>query len=92
MPGHPNCQDNLARAIRPYGLPAYAVQDAFNIFMKTGAKPSGHLFYKDPDAKKGDYMELLAEMDCLVSLSACPGKSSGPKTRRLGVEIYERVR
>lgn len=92
MPGHANCQDNLARAIRPYGLPASAVHDAFNIFMKTWVKPDGQLFYKNPDAKKGDYMELRAEMDCLVSVSACPGKSSGPKTRRLGVEIYEPVR
>lgn len=92
MPGHANCQDNLARAIRPYSLPASAVQDAFNIFMKTGVEPNGRLFYKDPDAQKGDYMELRVEMDCLISLSACPGKSSGPKTRRLGVEIYEPTR
>ncbi len=89
MPGHANCQDNLARAIRPKRLPASAVHDAFNIFMKTGVKPNGQTFYRDPDARKGDYMELRAEMDCLVSLSACPGKSSGPKTRRLGAEIYD---
>ena len=88
---HANCQNNLARAIRPYRLAASAVHDAFNIFMKTGVKPNGQLFYRDPDARKGDYMELRAEMDCLVSMSACPGKSSGPKTRRLGVEIYEPV-
>lgn len=92
MPGHANCQDNLAGAIRSYRLPASAVHDAFNIFMKTGVKPDGRLFYKDPDVKKGDYMELRAEMDCLVSLSACPGRSSGPKSRRLGVEIYELTR
>jgi len=89
MPGHANCQDNLAQGIRPFRLPASAVHDAFNIFMKTCARHEGKLFYTDPDARKGDYMELRAEMDCLVSLSACPGRSSGPRTRRLGVEIYE---
>lgn len=88
MPGHANCHDNLARGIRPYKLPETAVHDAFNIFMKTCALPNGTQVYRDPDAKKGDYMDLRAEMDCLVSLSACPGRSSGPRTRRLGVEIY----
>ncbi len=92
MPGHANCQDNLARGIRPFRLPATAVHDAFNIFMKTCATKDGKQFYVDPDGRKGDYMELRAEMDCLVSLSACPGRSSGPVTRRLGVEIYDPVR
>lgn len=92
MPGHANCQDNLARSIRPFRLGASAVHDAFNIFMRTGVSAHGRLFNRPPDAVKGDYMELRAEMDCLVSLSACPGKSSGPKTRRLGVEIYAPVR
>jgi hypothetical protein len=91
MPGHANCQDNLASGIRPFKLPASAVHDAFNIFMKTCASPDGKQFYRNPDARKGDYMELRAEMDCLVSLSACPGRSSGPTTRRLGVEIYQSV-
>lgn len=91
MPGHANCHDNLASGIRPYGLPATAVHDAFNIFMKTCAKPDGTQVYADPDARKGDYMDLRALMDCLVSVSACPGRSSGPKTRRLGVEIYGRI-
>lgn len=89
MPGHANCHDNLARGIRPFKLPQTEVHDAFNIFMKTCALPNGTQIYTDPDAKKGDYMELRAEMDCLVSLSACPGRSSGPRTRRLGVEIYD---
>lgn len=89
MPGHANCQDNLAKGIRRFKLPPTAVHDAFNIFMKTCARPNGTQIYKDPDARKGDYMELRAEMDCLVSLSACPGRSSGPRTRRLGVEIYD---
>lgn len=91
MPGHANCQDNLARGIRRFKLPAWAVHDAFNIFMKTCAKPNGKLFYTGPDARKGDYMDLRAEMDCLVSLSSCPSPCSGPKTRRLGVEIYTPV-
>jgi uncharacterized protein YcgI (DUF1989 family) len=89
MPGHANCHDNLARGIRRFKLSESAVHDAFNIFMKTCALPNGTQVYTDPDAKKGDYMDLRAEMDCLVSLSACPGRSSGPRTRRLAVEIYD---
>jgi uncharacterized protein YcgI (DUF1989 family) len=33
-------------------------------------------------------VELRAEMDTLVAISACPGMSSGGKNNPLGIEIY----
>jgi uncharacterized protein len=70
----PNCQDNLARAIEPFGLTVHDVHDAFNIFMKTGLDTQDRLFQEDPESKASDYLELLAQMDCLVAVSACPGQ------------------
>ena len=85
----PNCQDNLARAIAPFGLRAEDVHDPFNIFMTTGLNPDGRPFYLPCDAAKGDYVELIAEIDCLVAISACPGGSSGSESRPLAIEILE---
>lgn len=72
----PNCQDNLARAIEPFGLSVHDVHDAFNIFMKTGLDAQDRLFQEDPESKAGDYLELRAEIDCLVAVSACPGQGN----------------
>ncbi len=69
-----NCQDNLARAIAPHGLSVHDVHDAFNIFMKTGLGADDRLFQEDPETEPGDYLELRAELDCLVAVSACPGQ------------------
>ncbi|HEY1362085.1 MAG TPA: urea carboxylase-associated family protein [Xanthobacteraceae bacterium] len=88
----PNCNSNLAAAIAEFGLPPESVHDAFNIFMTTGLGPDDRFFYVDPDAKKGDYLELHAEMDCIVAISACPGASSGPEKRPIGIRIYQPLR
>ena len=72
----PNCQDNLARAIEPYGLTIRDVHDAFNIFMKTGLDDEDRLFQEPADSVAGDYLELHAETDCLVAVSACPGRGT----------------
>ncbi len=85
--GMANCQDNLARAIAPFGLRPEDVHDPFNIFMTTGLNPDGRPFYLPSDAAAGDYLELIAEIDCLVAISACPGGSSGSESRALAIEI-----
>ena len=85
----PNCNSNIANAIAEFGLLPEYVHDAFNIFMTTGLDENDQFFYLDPDAKQGDYLELYAEMDCLVAISACPGASSGPVKRPIGIQIYK---
>lgn len=86
--GAANCQDNLANAIADFGLRAEAVHDPFNIFMTTGLNEDGRPFYLPSDAKRGDFLELVAEIDCLVAISACPGGSSGSQSHALGVTMY----
>jgi uncharacterized protein YcgI (DUF1989 family) len=96
--GQPNCQDNLSNAIAEFGLTPDYVHDAFNLFMVTGQNDDGHLFFLDSDAREGDYVELHAEMDCIVALSACPASSSenllkqspqGTGNLPIAVEIYQ---
>jgi uncharacterized protein YcgI (DUF1989 family) len=84
----PNCNSNIASAIADFGLTPDYVHDAFNIFMTTGLGEDDRFFYLDPDAERGDYLELHAEFDCIVAISACPGASSGPVKRPIGIQIY----
>ena len=85
----PGCQENIAGAIGGFGLGEEDVHDPFNIFMKTGVDPSGNLIFEASDATAGDYIELQAQMNCLVAISTCPGISSGPVHHPVSFEIYD---
>lgn len=86
---HRNCQDNLAEAIRSFGLPATSVHDAFNVFMLTGIDENDRLLYLGTDCRRGDFVELFAEIDCIVAVSACPSmKFYGMENLPLGVGIF----
>lgn len=76
-PAHPNCQDQLAAAIAEYGLSPDRTHDTLNVFQKVGVEEDGGLFLEESDARIGDYVELRAEMDCLVNISACPADAAG---------------
>ena len=85
----PNCRGNLTAAGAELGLAPEDIHDPFNIFMVTGINDVGHLFYVAPDCKRGDYMELYAEINCDCAVSACPGMSSGPNPGGLKIEVFE---
>lgn len=87
---HDNCQDNLSEAIRPYGLTADDVGDVFNVFMNLDVDDRNIPIIKSPVSKKGDYIAMKAEMNCLVAISACPGDTQPtndylPKSLRIQV-------
>jgi len=90
---HRNCQDNIAEALRPYGISEHEVPfGTFNIFMKGQVDEEGHYTFFAPPIEKGDYIDFRAEMDVLVAISACPEDQSSindyaPKP--LKVEIYD---
>lgn len=69
---HKNCQDTLAGCIKEYGLSGYDVPEVLNIFMNVKFTEDGSYQFSASPVKKGDYIDLLAEMDCLVAISACP--------------------
>lgn len=85
----PGCQEILAAAIKPFGLSEDCVHDPFNIFMKTGVTKDSKTFWEPSDAIKGDYIDLVPEMNCIVAISACPGLSSGSGAFPVGVEIFD---
>lgn len=84
----PNCNDNLKSALKAIQFPDDYVHDAFNVFMTTGCDDQHRLFYIDPEAQKGDFVELYAEIDLVVAISCCPGASSGREPHGLLVETF----
>jgi uncharacterized protein YcgI (DUF1989 family) len=94
------CHSNLTRAVAPYGLTELDVHDVLNVFQCTGLNSEDRYFMRDSPARKGDYLELFAEIDLLCAISTCPGGDLsvplwGPDARDpidvcrpLGIEIH----
>ena len=90
-----SCFGNLAEAIAPYGLEPDNVPYVFNLWMNVKYDPKGAFDVIPPLCRKGDYIEFLAHMDCLVALSACPADVQNMIPINMGlnkplkVELYE---
>jgi uncharacterized protein YcgI (DUF1989 family) len=76
---HHCCHSNLTRALsKTTGLDLAEaethVHDVLNVFMCTGFTRDTHQYFmKASPVRPGDYIEMIAEIDLLGSLSACPG-------------------
>ena len=72
--GMRNCRDNFAMAIAPYGLTKKDFNEdcCASIFMNLCEDADGVWAIREPVGQAGDYMDLRAEMDCLVAISNCP--------------------
>jgi len=69
---HPNCRDNLASVLGPYGIHYDHIPDPINWFMHVGLKARGELEIREPLSEANDYVLLRAQMDLIVAVSACP--------------------
>ena len=90
--GHNSCQDILAELVKPYGLTHYDVPEVLNIFMKAVFQKDGSYKFIASPVSKGDYVDLLAEMDCLVGVAACPdefGEYNNYEAKPLGIQIFD---
>ena len=67
------------------------MHDLLNTFMPTALNEAGKPIIIEPDVVVGDYLELKAEMNCLVAAPICPGRSSGPVSHIVHFEIHERA-
>jgi hypothetical protein len=80
---HNCCHSSLARALAaarrlPVAEAELYVHDVVNVFMCTGYTRDAHQYFmKASPVRPGDYLELFAEIDLLVGLSACPGGDCG---------------
>jgi uncharacterized protein YcgI (DUF1989 family) len=76
-PVHRGCFGNLAEALTPYGIEPDQIPTAFNLFMNVPVDGgSGKLEVLPPPSKAGDHIELRAEMDLVIGLTACSAYAS----------------
>ena len=73
---HPSCFSNLADALAAFSIPPDAIPNAFNVFMNVEVLPSGALRIAAPLSKRGDHIDLRAEMDLVVGVTACSAEQT----------------
>jgi uncharacterized protein len=69
---HDNCADNLMAAMKELSLKAPEVPSPLNLFMNIPVSEGNKLSFEPPRTRAGDYVDLRAEMDCIIAFSACP--------------------
>jgi uncharacterized protein YcgI (DUF1989 family) len=73
---HPSCFENLTRSLGPYGIDGDNIPTTFNAFMNVEVSPSGEITIGPPVSKPGDFVDLRAEMDLVVGVTACSAEKS----------------
>jgi urea carboxylase-associated protein 1 len=69
---HYGCVENFLAALEPYGIARKDIPMSLNLFMNCPVEAGGAWTIATPVSKAGDYIDLRAEMDCIVALSNCP--------------------
>jgi uncharacterized protein YcgI (DUF1989 family) len=86
IPDH-GCWENLTEALRSWHVPPEDIPAPFNLFQTMKIDPdTGGMFDTFIRPKDEAIIEFLAEMDCLVAVSACPESGRGQAIR---VEILD---
>lgn len=87
---HPSCFENLATSLRPFGIEGDAIPTTFNIFMNVAILPTGELDIGPPRSTAGDWIDLRAEMDLIVGVTACSAeKSNNYSFKPIDLEIFD---
>jgi uncharacterized protein YcgI (DUF1989 family) len=86
---HANCHDNLCTALRELGVEPTPLPTAFNFFMSVDVAADGKLSFQPPRSRAGDCLDVRAEMDLAIAVSACPASTcnGGAPPRPLSCEI-----
>jgi len=74
------CLENLVGALTPWHIAARDIPDPLNIFCHIVVTDAGGMEFREPPSKPGDFVDLKAEMNCLVAVATCaaprPGKTN----------------
>lgn len=86
---HPSCFDNLKTHLADFGIASDRIPTTFNIFMNVIIGGDGGLTIAPPQSKAGDYIDLRAEMDMIVGITACSAEmSNNYRFKPIDVEVY----
>ncbi|MBC7945132.1 MAG: urea carboxylase-associated family protein [Burkholderiales bacterium] len=86
---HPSCFDNLKMHLAAFGIAPDRIPTTFNIFMNVVIGGDGKLIIAPPQSRAGDYIDLRAEMDLIVGVTACSAEmSNNYRFKPIDVEVY----
>ena len=88
--GKTGCREHLTAALEPYGIGFARVTDPFNVFMNTSIDEAGRMLIHPPRSSAGDHLDLRAEMDLIVAVSACAADvnaCNGEECTRIAVSV-----
>jgi uncharacterized protein YcgI (DUF1989 family) len=87
---HPNCVDNLAEAVAPFGISPDGLGDTMNVFMNVRIDGDGKVTVEPPPSRAGDSIDFRAEVDLVVGITACASEqTNNGRLKPVCVEIYE---
>lgn len=69
--GKTGCREHLAEALEPFGIGFKRVTDPFNVFMNTRVGDDQRMTILPPTSRAGDHVDLRADRDLIVAVSAC---------------------
>ena len=86
---HPNCLDNLVNNFKSYGIRASQITIPLNIFLNIDISNDGKIEIHPPLSRAGDHIDLRAEMDLIVGVTACSaGLCNNYHCTPIEVEVY----
>lgn len=87
---HPSCFENLALNLAPFDIAPDSIPTSFNIFMNVTVLPTGELKIAPPLSRPGDYIDLRAEMDLIVGVTACSAEMSNNYSfKPIDIAVFE---
>lgn len=87
---HPNCFENLAKALGQFGIEPDQIPTTINVFMDVSFDlGTGEMTIAPPPSKAGQFVEFHAEMDLYVGVTACSAElSKNGAFKPIDVEVY----
>lgn len=83
------CHENLTRALEPWKIAEHEIPDPLNIFFNVEVDPVGEIKIGEQVSRPGDYIELRAEMDCVVSVSTCSAPLADKPNSAFQIKIFK---
>jgi len=89
LAGHPSCYENLVKNLAPLGISPGQIPITLNLFMTVTADPdSGRIEIGPPSSRAGDHVDLRAEADLIVGVTACSAEiTNGGTLKPIDLEI-----
>ena len=81
------CLENLAQALAPWGIVQADIPDPLNLFFRVSVDSDGRMQIAPSDSPPGAFIELRAEMPCLLAVSTCPVPVAGRRPTGYAVEF-----